>query len=154
EPVQDRLYLVGCGVARGDVGPSCRRERAGRGVALVARPRLEVVGLPRARGPADLDRHAESLAELDAVPLVLRRGLPQPVVDVERADILTPSDPDREIKEARGVAPSGEHHYDWAPRCQESVRFHSRQHLLRVHSWACLAMKISVDSVNPLSRTS
>src|SRR5205085_10452264 len=125
----------------------------GRSVALLARPCLEVPGPAGPDGSADLERHAKALAQLGAVALVRVSAGAQPVVDVQRADPVGAGNPDGEVEQAWRVPPSGQHHQHRAALAQQTLRQHPLEKLL-AHSSACLAMKISVDSVKPFSRTS
>ena len=132
EPVEHGLDLVGRGVAGGDVAAG--RELRRGGVAGVARPRLEV---PRARGPAraaQLERHAEPLAQRRAVRGVVGRLRPQPVVAVQRGHRLRARDPHREVEQADAVAPAREEHHDRAAGREQAARADGLEQVRARHS--------------------
>ena len=105
EPVQHGLDLVGRRVAGGRDAAAAQHDLGGGRVALVARPGLEVAGVGRLR-MADLERDLQARAQLGAVGLVRRRRVAQPVVDVQRRDGVAPSQAQREVEQAHGVAPA------------------------------------------------
>src|SRR5947209_1765548 len=98
---------------------------------------------------ADLERHPQPLAQFGAVALVLSGAVAQAVVDVQDADRGTAADPYREIEQAGGVAATGQQHHDRAAALQQADPVRADHSSPR---WR--AMKISVDSLNPFSRTS
>jgi len=136
--------------------PSCVQPRATRelrrgAVALVSSPCLEVPG-PRPLRPADLERDAEPLAELGAVALVGTRRVAQTVVHVQRADMLVPGDPHRQVEQAGRVSATREQHHHGTSRRQQPARAHALQQAHRSARWR--AMNTSVGSLKPLSLTS
>ena len=150
QPVEDRLDLVGRGVAGRDVAAARERQLGGGAVALVARPRLQIADLRSPRAP-DLEPHPEPFAQLAAVQLVRVGAVAQAVVHVQRVDPLGARDPHGEIEQAGRVAPSGEQNDHFSARRKETGVADGLEHQ---SSSRCLAMKISVVSVNPFSRTS
>ena len=88
------------------------REPGGRGVALVARPGLQVAALRRRRRALDgqLDPHAR--AQVRAEPRVVVALGPQPVVEVQRAYGVRAGDPHRQVEQADRVLAAGEQHDD------------------------------------------
>ncbi len=122
--------------------------RAAR-VPDVAGPRLDVAA-PRAIGGHDLQRHAELGCQLPAMPLVARGALAQGVVHVQRRHGAGTGDFDREIEQTGRVAPAGDEDDNGVTVPQEALRPDHVDH----HSSPSWARNISVDAVNPLSRTS
>jgi hypothetical protein len=122
EPVEDRLDLVGGGVAGGEVGPARRGQLPAGRVPGLARPGLHVAGrLPR---PAQLEGSAEPLAQCGAERRVVRGRVAQPVLAMQRGDVRGAGDPDREVEQADGVAPAGEEHDDRAPGREQAAGPH------------------------------
>ena len=150
EPVEHRLDLVGGRVAGGDVGVALEREPRRLGVALVARPRLQVA--LRARRAVDGERHAEPLAERAAERLVPVGGVAQPVVDVQRPDRGRARDAHGEVEQADGVRPARDQHDDGAAgRAAGRPRARAPRDS---SSSARRARNSSVDCEKPLSLTS
>ena len=121
EPVQDRLDLIGRGVARRDVAAVGEHELGGRVVALGPRPRLEIAGVRNGR-MTDLEWHSEPGAERPAMMLVAVGGRSQPIVDVKRADRARAGDPHGEVEEA-GRVPSAGQQDEHASPLRDQTRF-------------------------------
>jgi hypothetical protein len=121
EPVEDRLGLIALRVPGRHPRAARGRERRRGGVAGVARPGLEVAAGRRRGCALDLDPDPEPRRERPAVRLVALGLLaPQPVVDVQRGHRLDPGDPDRDVEQAHGVAPAGDHDDDRRARLEEA----------------------------------
>ena len=134
EPVENRLDLIVGGVAGHDRRLVRQRQSGGRGVAGVARPRLQVAGALRAPRALDLELHPQLLAELGAVALVLAGVVAQAVVDVERGDLVGAERPHRQVEQADRVAPAGEQRDDRRPRRQQPPIPHLLEHEVRIHA--------------------
>ena len=77
----------------------------------------------------------------------------QPVVDVQGGDPAGAGDADGEVEQAAGVAAPGEHHDDGTLGAEQAVGADALEQVVH-HSSRWRAVKISVDSLKPLRRTS
>ncbi len=72
----------------------------------------------------DVQGHAEPLAQRGAVFGVARRGLAQPVVDVQRRHL--PAQPDGEVEQADRVAAAGQQHEYGSAGGEQPALTHAR----------------------------
>ena len=132
---------------RGDVAVG--REPPRGAVALFARPRLDVAdGIARA---LDVERHAELLAQRCAMGLVAVGLRAQPVVAVQRADVLGSRDPHGDVEQADRVAAAGEQDQHRPARLEQPAGADAREEIAHSPS---PATNSSVGSLNPFSVTS
>ena len=118
----------------GDQRSLAQRQLGGRGVARVARPRLEVSRSLGTARPLQLQLDPQPRAQRCAVVLVVVGVIPKPVIDVNRSYRGGAEQANREVEQADRIAATGEHRDQWRAGRQQTVLVNRIEHPLALHA--------------------